>query len=368
MSGLVAHPAPLAARLAGKRIVICAGAGGVGKTTVSAAVALGLAMRGARVAVVTIDPARRLAEALGLDRLDNEPRRVDPARLGAGGLELRGELSAMMLDVKRTFDELIALLAPDRATAQAILANPIYQHLSTVVAGSQEYSAIVKLFELEQGGAYDAIVLDTPPSRNAIDFLHAPDHLTRLLDGRALAIFLAPTGQMLRAAGFVFAAVRRITGVGLLDDLTTFFRLLSSLLDGLNRRAGDVGRLLTDRRTAFLVVTSPEQAPLREAIFFAAELQRAGMHRAGVIVNRVQPLDRAVPDPIAAVRRLAPLLGDSLASVIGAAHADVEQLARRDRAALAQLRAALDEPVPLRLLDRERDLSDIAQLSAELFR
>ena len=273
-----------------------------------------------------------------------------------------------MLDVRRTFDELIAVLAPDAATAEAIVANPIYEHLATAVAGSQEYTAIAKLFEIEQRGGYDVIVLDTPPSRNAIDFLHAPERLTGFLDGRLLAIFLAPTGQMLRAAGIVLAAVRRITGVGLLDDLTTFFRLASGLLDGLRARAADVARLLTDQRTVFLVVTSPERAPLEEAIHFARELERNGMHRAGVIVNRVQPLDGDDLGHGATARRLAPALGWALANAVADAHADVQLLAGRDRAALDKLRAALREPALLCLLDRERDLHDIAQLSAELFR
>jgi len=356
----------LATRLDGKRIVICAGAGGVGKTTISAAVALGLASQGLRVALVTIDPARRLAEALGLDRLDNEPRGVDPARLGAGDLRLRGELSAMMLDVKRTFDELVALLAPDPATARAILANPVYEQLSTTLAGSQEYTAIAKLFELEQRGGYDAIVLDTPPSRSAIDFLHAPERLTGFLDGRLLAIFLAPSGQVLRAAGIVFGAMRRITGVGLLDDLTTFFRLVSGLLAGLRARAADVERLLTDQRTAFVVVSSPERAPLEEAIHFARELERNGMHRAGVIVNRVHPLDAGDLGRAATARRLAPALGCALADAVAGAHARVQLLAARDRDAVDELRAALDEPALACVLDRERDLRDIAALAAEL--
>ena len=180
---------PLATRLSGKRVVICAGAGGVGKTTVSAAVALGLAAQGRRVAVVTIDPARRLAEALGLDELGNQPQRVDPARFDGSGLAVDGELFAMMLDVKRTFDELIARLAPNAFTRQEILANPIYRHLSAAVAGSQEYTAIAKLFEIERERDYEVIVLDTPPSRNAIDFLEAPGRLIGFLEGRALKAF-----------------------------------------------------------------------------------------------------------------------------------------------------------------------------------
>ena len=206
----------VAERMAGKRICICTGSGGVGKTTTAAAIAIGLAARGQRVAVVTIDPARRLASSLGLEQLGNEPRLVDPAHFARDGLELRGELWAMMLDAKRTFDELIELLAPDAATREEILANRIYQELSSAVAGSQEFTAVAKLYELDASGRFDAIVLDTPPSRNALDFLDAPQRLTGFLEGRALKILTAPTGAAAaiaaRGSGVVFSALRHVTG------------------------------------------------------------------------------------------------------------------------------------------------------------
>jgi anion-transporting ArsA/GET3 family ATPase len=360
----------LAARLTGKRVVICAGAGGVGKTTVSAAVALGLAARGRRVAVVTIDPARRLAEALGLDELGNQPRLVDHARLSGSGVEIRGELWAMMLDVKRTFDDLIAQLAPDPSKRDEILANPIYRHISTAVAGSQEYSAVAKLFELEQEGGYDAIVLDTPPSRNALDFLDAPERLSSFLDGRAVATFLAPTRHTLHAGSLVLAAFRRVTGTGLLDDLTTFFGLLNELVDGFHERAEDVQRLLRDETTAFLIVTSPERTAVDEAIFFATELEQAGMHRGGVIVNRVHALDPGERDLGTTTARLVPALGGPLAGNVARAHADVQRLARRDAAALARLRRALGDQGPICLADRGADVQDLRGLTllhGELF-
>src|SRR3954465_4976057 len=169
--------------LEGKRIVICAGSGGVGKTTTAAALGLGMAERGLRVAGVTIDPARRLATSLGLEELGNEPRLVDPERLAAKGVEVEGELWAMMLDAKRTFDALIERLAPDERTRDEVFANRIYQQLSSAVAGSQEFTAIAKLYELHEGG-YDLLVLDTPPSRNALDFLDAPGRLTHFFQGR----------------------------------------------------------------------------------------------------------------------------------------------------------------------------------------
>ena len=204
---------PLAEILEGKRICICGGSGGVGKTTTSAAIAAGMAARGLRVAVVTIDPARRLATALGLEELGNEPRRIDAAPFAAAGLPIEGELWAMMLDAKRTFDELIERLAPDAKTRDEVLANRIYQELSTAVAGSQEFTAMAKLYELDQEHDFDLIVLDTPPSRNALDFLDAPDRLTHFFEGRALQVFLRPAGLAARlvgrGTGLVFGVLRR---------------------------------------------------------------------------------------------------------------------------------------------------------------
>src|SRR3954454_23831925 len=232
--------------LAGRRIVICAGPGGVGKTTTAAAVAMGMAERGLRVAVVTIDPARRLANALGLDALGNEPKLIDPRRFSAHGVEIRGELWAMMLDAKRTFDQLIEHLAPDERTRDEVLANRIYQQLSSAVAGSQEFTAIAKLYELDQDGGYDLLVLDTPPSRNALDFLDAPGRLTGFFQGRAIRMFLRPAGLLGRGSGFVFAVLRRVTGVDLLRDLSVFFRSLGGMIDGFTERARRVGALLED--------------------------------------------------------------------------------------------------------------------------
>ena len=196
-----------------KQVCICAGSGGVGKTTTAAALGLGMAERGLRVAVVTIDPAKRLATSLGLKELGNEPRQVDPERLAAGGIEVEGELWAMMLDAKRTFDSLIERLAPDDRTRDEVFANRIYQQLSSAVAGSQEFTAIAKLYELDQEGGYDLLVLDTPPSRNALDFLDAPGRLTGFFQGRAIRIFLRPAGFggkiIGRGTGVVFSQIGR---------------------------------------------------------------------------------------------------------------------------------------------------------------
>ena len=358
----------IAERLAGKRICICAGSGGVGKTTTAAAVAMGLAARGQRVAVVTIDPARRLAGSLGLEELGNEPRLVEPAHFAGEGLELRGELWAMMLDAKRTFDELIELLSPDAATRDEILANRIYQELSSAVAGSQEFTAVAKLYELDASGRFDAIVLDTPPSRNALDFLDAPRRLTEFLEGRALKVLTAPTGAAAaiaaRGGGIVLSALRRVTGVDLLADLGTFFRALSGVVDGFAERASAVSRLLGDPATTFLIVASPEPAPVEEAIFFRQRLREAGMPFGGLVVNRVHILART-PPTIDESALTSDLGGDpDLAARSIQALRDLRALARRDAAGLRRLSIELDDRHPILVPQLDRDVSDVAGLIA----
>jgi anion-transporting ArsA/GET3 family ATPase len=277
--------------LTDKRVCVCGGSGGVGKTTTSAAIALGMAARGAKVAVVTIDPARRLANALGLRELENEPRRVEPERLAGSGIEMRGELWAMMLDPKRTFDELIDRVAPDPARAQEIKENRVYRELSTAVSGSQEFTAVAKLYELERDGDFDLLVLDTPPSRNALDFLDAPGRLTSFLEGRALKAFIRPTGLGMRVFGRgaapLLAGLRRVTGIDLIGDLSTFFGLLGSMTEDFSVRARQVEEMLRAPTTAFLLVTSAQQASIDEAIWFRRTLTDSGLPFAGVIVNRV---------------------------------------------------------------------------------
>jgi anion-transporting ArsA/GET3 family ATPase len=358
----------IAERMAGKRICICTGPGGVGKTTTAAAVAMGLAAHGQRVAVVTIDPARRLANSLGLEQLGNEPRLVEPAHFAGQGIELRGELWAMTLDAKRTFDELIDLLAPDAATREEILANRIYQELSSAVAGSQEFTAVAKLYELNASGRFDAIVLDTPPSRNALDFLDAPHRLTGFLEGRAFKVLTAPTGAAAaiaaRGSGLVFSALRRVTGVDLLADLSTFFRVLGGVVDGLAERASAVSQLLGDPATTFLIVTSPEPTPVEEAIFFRRRLAEAGMPFGGLVVNRMRVLAQRSP-AIDLSALTADLGGDGdLATRSMQALGDLRALARRDAASLRRLSAELDDKHPILIPQFDRDVSDMAGLVA----
>jgi anion-transporting ArsA/GET3 family ATPase len=355
-------------RLAGKRICICAGAGGVGKTTTSAALAMGLAAQGRRVAVVTIDPAKRLANALGLDALGNEPHLVDPAAFRGHGIEMRGELWAMMLDAKRTFDDLIERLAPDSATRDDVLGNRIYQQLSSSLAGSQEFTAIAKLYELDREGGFDVLVLDTPPSRNALDFLDSPDRLTAFLEGRALKAFMGGTGFAARVVGrgtgVVLSILRRITGVDLLQDTSAFFQSLGGLTDGFRERARGVKALLCSPDTTFLIVTSPAREPVEEAIFFRGKLRDARLPFGGLVVNRVQvPADE---DHDAEAAALAAGLDAELAVKVGQTVAELQVLAERDQAAIERLRRELDEPDPILVPHLDGDVHDVDGLVAVL--
>src|SRR3954466_11549887 len=318
--------------LEGKRMVVCAGSGGVGKTTTAAAVAMGMAERGLKVAVVTIDPARRLANSLGLETLVLRPKLIHPARFAPYGVEIGGELWAMMLAAKRTFDELIERLAPDARTRDEVLGNRIYQQLSSAVAGSQEFTAIAKLYELDQEGGFDLLVLDTPPSRNALDFLDAPGRLTRFFQGRALRLFLRPGRLLGRGTGLVFSVLQRVTGVDLLRDLSTFFRSLGGMVDGFTRFSRRVGALLEDPATTFLIVTPPRHDPVEEAIFFHRKLRDAGMPFGGLVVNRLH---------VAPSGDVPAELGGALGGRVAAALDDLEALAAREAANVELLRSVL---------------------------
>jgi len=362
----------LRARLRSTRVCICLGAGGVGKTTTSAALALGLAARGQKVAVITIDPARRLAAALGLQELSGEgsesgQHRIDPALFAAQGVAMKGELWAMMLEPKRTFDEIVTRLEPDAHAREEILANPIYRELSTAVAGSQELSAIAKLYELHHERDFDVIVLDTPPSRNALDFLDAPTRLLGFLEGRALKVFISPGGLTARVFGrstaLVFAIFARVTGVDMLSDLSRFFRSVSGVIDGFAERTRSVASLLRNQDTTFLIVTSPEPEPAAEAVFLAHGLSARGMARGELIVNRVHRdgLGSHSVDDVAAL--LTPQLGDRLAARVAHNLADFDVLVQRDRHTIARLAAQLGERNPILVPHFDEDIQDLAGLA-----
>ena len=275
------------------RIIVCCGSGGVGKTTTAAALGLRAAERGRHVVVLTVDPARRLAQSMGLTSLDNTPR---PVPLPDGDGESGGSLHAMMLDMKRTFDEIVeAHSDPDRAAQ--ILANPFYQSLSSSFAGTQEYMAMEKLGQLRRADDWDLIVVDTPPSRSALDFLDAPQRLSRFLDGRLIRLLTAPTRASSRAylkvvnawVGLATGAVTKVLGTQLLRDVQTFVAALDTMFGGFRERAEDTYRLLQTPGTAFLVIATPEPDALREASYFVERLSQDRMPLAGLILNRVHP-------------------------------------------------------------------------------
>jgi anion-transporting ArsA/GET3 family ATPase len=352
--------------LAGKRVCVCGGSGGVGKTTTSAAIALGMAAEGAKVAVVTIDPAKRLANALGLQELENEPRRVEPKRLAGAGTPFKGELWAMMLDPKRTFDELIERVAADPERAEEIKRNRVYRELSTAVSGSQEFTAVAKLYELDRDGDFDLLVLDTPPSRNALDFLDAPTRLTSFLEGRALKAFVRPTGLGMRVLGRgaapLLGALRRVTGVDLISDLTTFFGLLGDMTEDFSERARGVEEMLKASTTAFLLVTSAQQPAIDEAIWFRRTLIEGGLPFAGVIVNRVHHdiLGEAEPEDL--VSALDAELAGELAGRVAENFFDYHRLARRDARNVARLRGELGEQPLLLVPHLDDDVHDVEGL------
>src|SRR4051812_4373745 len=328
---------------------------------------MGAAARGDKVAVVTIDPARRLANSLGLEELGNEPALVDPKLFPPAGIEMEGELWAMMLDPKRTFDDLIDRLAPNEKARDEVLDNRIYQELSNAVAGSQEFTAMAKLYELYREDEFDLIVLDTPPSRNALDFLDAPDRLTQFFEGRALQVFLRPTGiaarVMGRGTGVVFGVLKRVTGIDLLQDLAVFFRSLSGMIDSFKERADAVSALLADKATVFVLVTSPEREPIDEAIFFWRKLKAARMPFGGVVVNRVHHdlLGDAEPGDVAV--ELSGELGDKLAERVAENFRDYHVLAERDRRNIERLEAKLARPRVITIPYLDEDVHDIEGLT-----
>jgi anion-transporting ArsA/GET3 family ATPase len=273
-----------------EHIVVCTGAGGVGKTTVSAAIALRAAERGRRVAVCTIDPAKRLAQAMGLESLDNRPRLVTETRGG-------GELHALMLDMKRTFDDML-LEITTRERAERIFRNPFYEQLSGTFAGTQEYMAMEKLYGLHDSGRFELIVIDTPPTRSALDFLDGPKRLSDFLEGRLLRMLLLPAMRAgkrgLSVVNFgtrvALKAMTRITGATLLSDIADFLGEFDGMYDEFRKRAQRVRGLLESRHTRFVVVTAPTTSSLREARFFLDRLATDRMPLGGIVLNRAHPV------------------------------------------------------------------------------
>ena len=333
-----------------RRIIVCCGSGGVGKTTTSAALALRAAERGRKVVVLTIDPARRLAQSMGIEKLDNTPRPV-PGVVSTGSTNGGGEggsLDAMMLDMKRTFDEVVEAQASPEKAAQ-ILSNPFYVTLSSSFSGTQEYMAMEKLGQLRQTGRWDLIVVDTPPARNALDFLDAPERLSGFLDGRFIRLLLVPAKgpARLMTAGFsaVTNTMAKIVGAQVLKDLQMFVQAFDTLFGGFRQRAQKTYELLQNPEIAFLVVAAPEPDALREASYFVERLTADRMPLAGLVVNRasaVPPGGLSVEQAVAAAERLekdAPS-GNGVASGLLRLHADRARVVAREARLRSRVAAA----------------------------
>jgi anion-transporting ArsA/GET3 family ATPase len=351
-----------------RRMCICVGTGGVGKTTSAAAIAIGLAADGRRVALVTIDPSRRLAGALGLSELSNEPQLLSSEHLAPVGIALRGEVWAMVLDPKRTFDELITRLAPDERARERVFANHIYRELSGAVGGSHEFTAIAKLYELDRDGGYDAIVLDTPPARNALEFVRAPQRLMQFFDVPALRLLLAPAGFGARvashAAAPALALLRRLVGVDLLTEIALFFGAVGGSISGFRERARAVEALLHDPATVCVLVSSPRGEAVRESLSFARALRDADLPLGALIVNRVHEEPARAADLDAVEAALVPALGARLSRQVSASLADSQRRAQRDQIGIGRLRAELGD-LPLTVVAQiDGPVGDLEMLGA----
>jgi anion-transporting ArsA/GET3 family ATPase len=376
--------------LAAKEIVVFCGSGGVGKTSVAAASALGAASRlGGKVLVLTIDPARRLASALGLEGIGNTERRVPDDLIRAAGIEPRGELYAAMLDTKSSWDELILRHAPDEVTAYRILENRLYTNLTSRFVQSHDYIAMERLFEIHATGTYDLIIIDTPPTRNALDFLEAPARMAEFFGGRLLRWLTMPYrmggkrgARVINVASRPFYQIAdRILGSQFLQDIAEFFLNFQSMYDGFVQRAESVERLLHDRRTTFAVVTTLEGAPLREAEIFCKELRARDFHLGALVLNKTLPdslrgregaqaAARLVSDPTTVADGLVDL-GDALADpthtarvlrTVGQSFENFAVVAKRE----AELRSELAHG-PEVLIDvpgLEADIHDLSGLVA----
>jgi anion-transporting ArsA/GET3 family ATPase len=356
-----------------RRIMVCVGSGGVGKTTTAAALALAAARRGRRVLVLTIDPARRLANSLGLDSLGHKVQEVDRALVRSGAPSQSGELYAMMLDQKQAFDEVVAKHAKDPAAVKRILANPVYAQISGSLAGAQEYAAMAKLHEFDQSGVYDLIVVDTPPTAHALDFLDAPRKLSEAIDSPAIEWFRKLQGEggsrwslVGKTGAFVMKRLAKFVGSKFIHDLSVFFTEFNDILGGFRQRAEETFSLLRQARVGFLLVASPEPMAIREALAFHERLISARMPFVGFTVNRVYP-SRPVVITVAQVEAalaavpsiqalgLSGTTRTMAAQAMSTAHGELEALAAADREAVEKLRAAGGEQAVLVEVPLQRD-------------
>jgi anion-transporting ArsA/GET3 family ATPase len=350
------------------RVVVCCGAGGVGKTTTAAAMALRAAEYGRTVVVLTIDPAKRLAQALGIESLGNTPQRVPLAP------EVTGELHAMMLDMRRTFDEMVLQYSADSERAEAILENQFYQTVATSLAGTQEYMAMEKLGQLLAEDKWDLIVVDTPPSRNALDFLDAPKRLGSFMDSRLWRLLLAPgrgIGKLVTGVvGLAMKALSTVLGSQMLSDAAGFVQALDATFDGFRQKADKTYELLKRRGTQFVVVSAAEPDALREASFFVDRLSQENMPLAGLILNRTHPMLCELNAETAndAAEKLEASDGDTGADALTAAllriHADRAMTAKREVRLLSRFTGANPAVAIVGVPSLPFDVSDLEALRA----
>ena len=366
--------------LADKRILVCAGAGGVGKTTTAATLALEAARRGQKALVLTIDPARRLATSMGLPRLDHEERRVPQARMQAAGARPGGALFAMMLDQKRAFDEVVTRYARNAQARDQVLQNRIYQQIASTLTGAHEYAAIAKLYQISQERDYDLIVVDTPPTAHALDFLDAPGKVAEAIDSPAVDWFAKPfmaTGEfslkMLgRSSSFVLKRVAKFVGSEFLDDMARFFVEAGDVLKGFREIGRQAEALLRNEEVGFVLVTSPEPTSVDEALFFHARLRETEMDFAAFVVNRVHAMAPPAPSPDELFARLekrpecqrfSPEYLRKAADALSLSHHDMRVLAEADVQQIARLEDVLREDQALvRVPFFDSDVHDITGL------
>lgn len=281
-----------------RRVVLVVGCGGVGKTTTTAALGLAAARRGKRVLALTIDPARRLSQSLGLEQMTTEAQRVSPELFREQGVDVPGELTVMRVDTKTTFDGLVASLAPTPEKRDRVLGNVLYKYISTSLAGTQEYMAMEKLYAVKSDPAYDLILLDTPPTTNALDFLDAPERLVGAIDSAAMRWFMQAmqtSGKfslnlVAKGAAVVLKNIGKFTGSGFLEQIAEFVSEINELFGGWKQRADAVAQALRGDDVAYVLVTTPDPLSVREVLFFAERLRSQGMARDGFVVNRVHPV------------------------------------------------------------------------------
>lgn len=316
--------------MAAKEIVIATGSGGVGKTTTAAAAAAMVAVKqGGKVLVLTVDPAKRLANALGLEGFGNVEKQVPASAFEEAGVSPRGELWAAMLDTKQSWDDLVRRHAPDPETRDRILDNPLYKNITGRFVQSHEYIAMERLYEIHQSGTYDLVVVDTPPTRNAIDFLEAPDRMADFFSSRLLRWLTAPyRSRLVTFASKPFYTVAdRILGSQFLEDIAEFFLLFQTMYDGFVERAEAVKKLLHDRRTTFVVVTTLEPAPAHEAEFFVRVLREKGFHLGALVLNKVLP-EYLLDEEAAAVADTLAERADAIAGKLGDSYGDPVMVGR----------------------------------------